>query len=31
LSRVNEKIMRICIFALGIALTIGLFIRYHSP
>jgi uncharacterized membrane protein YfcA len=31
LNRVNEKIMRICIFSLGIALTIGLFIRYHSP
>ncbi len=31
LSRVNEKIMRICIFSLGIALTIGLFIRYHTP
>jgi uncharacterized membrane protein YfcA len=31
LNRVNEKIMRICIFLLGIALTIGLFIRYHSP
>ncbi len=30
LNRVNEKIMRICIFALGIALTIALFIRYHS-
>jgi uncharacterized membrane protein YfcA len=30
LNRVNEKIMRVCIFALGIALTVGLFLRYHS-
>jgi uncharacterized membrane protein YfcA len=30
LNRVNEKIMRVCIFALGIALTIGLAIRYRS-
>lgn len=30
LNRVNEKIMRVCIFTLGIALTIGLFLRYRS-
>jgi uncharacterized membrane protein YfcA len=29
LSRVNEKVMRICITAIGIALTVGLFLRYH--
>jgi len=29
LHRVNEKIMRICIVVLGVALTIGLFLRYH--
>ncbi len=29
LNRVNEKILRICIILLGIALTIGLFVRYH--
>ncbi len=29
LHRVNEKIMRICILFIGIALTIGLFVRYH--
>jgi uncharacterized protein len=31
LNRVNEKIMRGCILVIGIALTIGLFMRYHSP
>jgi uncharacterized membrane protein YfcA len=30
LNRVNEKIMRLCIVALGLALTIGLFLRYHA-
>jgi uncharacterized membrane protein YfcA len=30
LNRVNEQIMRICIVALGLALTIGLFLRYHA-
>jgi uncharacterized protein len=30
LNRVNEKVMRICIIFLGVALTIGLFVRYHS-
>jgi uncharacterized membrane protein YfcA len=30
LNRVNEKVMRICILLLGFALTIGLFMRYHS-
>jgi len=30
LNRVNEKIMRMCIVALGLALTIGLFLRYHA-
>jgi uncharacterized membrane protein YfcA len=29
LHRVNEKIMRVCIVILGVALTIGLFLRYH--
>jgi uncharacterized membrane protein YfcA len=29
LNRVNEKVMRICITAIGIALTAGLFLRYH--
>jgi uncharacterized membrane protein YfcA len=29
LNRVNEKVMRICIILVGIALTIGLFVRYH--
>ncbi len=31
LNRVNEKIMRLCIVALGLALTIGLFLRYQAP
>jgi uncharacterized protein len=31
LNRVNEKIMRACILVIGITLTIGLFVRYHSP
>jgi hypothetical protein len=30
LHRVNEKIMRICIVLLGVALTIGLFVRYQT-
>ncbi len=30
LNRVNEKLMRVCIFTLGIALTVGLFLRYRS-
>ena len=30
LPRVNERIMRICIVLLGVALTIGLFVRYHG-
>jgi len=30
LNRVNEKIMRLCIVALGLALTIGLFLRYRA-
>jgi uncharacterized protein len=30
LNRVNEKVMRICIVLLGVALTIGLFARYRS-
>jgi uncharacterized protein len=29
LNRVNEKILRACILILGMALTIGLFVRYH--
>jgi hypothetical protein len=28
LQRVNERIMRVCIVLLGVALTIGLFVRY---
>jgi hypothetical protein len=31
LNRVNERAMRVCIVLMGVALTIGLFIRYHSP
>jgi uncharacterized membrane protein YfcA len=31
LTRVNEKTMRICITALGLALTVGLFLRYQRP
>ncbi|HWJ34366.1 MAG TPA: sulfite exporter TauE/SafE family protein [Steroidobacteraceae bacterium] len=30
LNRVNEQAMRICIVLMGVALTIGLFVRYHS-
>jgi uncharacterized membrane protein YfcA len=30
LHRVNERILRICIILLGVALTVGLFVRYHS-
>ncbi len=30
LNRVNETAMRICILLLGLALTIGLFLRYHA-
>lgn len=29
LQRVNERLMRFCIVVLGVALTIGLFARYH--
>ena len=29
LDRVNEKVMRICIVLLGVALTVGLFVRYR--
>jgi uncharacterized membrane protein YfcA len=29
LSRVNERLMRICIVVLGSALTVGLFMRYR--
>jgi uncharacterized protein len=29
MNRVNEKVMRICIVLLGVALTIGLFVRYR--
>jgi uncharacterized membrane protein YfcA len=28
--RVNEQLLRLCITALGLALTIGLFLRAHS-
>jgi uncharacterized protein len=30
LTRVNEKVMRVCITAIGVALTVGLFLRYHQ-
>jgi uncharacterized membrane protein YfcA len=30
LHRVNERITRICIIVLGVALTVGLFVRYHA-
>jgi uncharacterized membrane protein YfcA len=30
LNRVNERAMRVCIVLMGVALTIGLFVRYHS-
>jgi len=29
LHRVNEKALRVCILVLGLALTVGLFVRYH--
>jgi uncharacterized membrane protein YfcA len=31
LQRVNERVLRIGIVLLGVALTIGLFVRYHRP
>jgi uncharacterized membrane protein YfcA len=31
LNRVNERVMRLCIVVLGVALTIGLFVRYDRP